>query len=197
MSTFSAGFEDALDELFSVEGGYSNHPADSGGVTQYGITEQVARRHGYDGPMEDMAVSIAKEIYFEGYWEPLKCEKIMGLHARLAWELFEIGVNMGTETAGRFLQRCLNVLNRGGEAYDDIVEDGIVGPQTLRALSAYLEDRRGEGGKQVLLDMMNSLQAHAYIQLAERRQKDEAFLYGWIKQRVSYEPTSAGQTKST
>ena len=40
-----------IDELIAREGGYTNHPADRGGPTRYGITEAVARAHGYDGPM--------------------------------------------------------------------------------------------------------------------------------------------------
>jgi lysozyme family protein len=44
-----------LDELINAlierEGGYVNHPADRGGPTRYGITEAVARAHGYGGPL--------------------------------------------------------------------------------------------------------------------------------------------------
>ena len=41
-----------IDELIEREGGYVNHPADRGGPTRFGITEAVARAHGYAGPMK-------------------------------------------------------------------------------------------------------------------------------------------------
>ena len=50
------GFEvDALiDGLIEREGGYVNHPADKGGPTCFGITEAVARAHGYAGAMRSL-----------------------------------------------------------------------------------------------------------------------------------------------
>jgi lysozyme family protein len=43
--------EQLIDEVIGREGGYSNHPADRGGATRWGVTEAVARAHGYRGDM--------------------------------------------------------------------------------------------------------------------------------------------------
>ena len=43
-----------IDELIEREGGYVNHPADKGGPTRFGITEAVARAHGYRGAMAEL-----------------------------------------------------------------------------------------------------------------------------------------------
>ena len=40
-----------IEELIEREGGYVNHPRDKGGPTRFGITESVARAHGYSGAM--------------------------------------------------------------------------------------------------------------------------------------------------
>ncbi|MGN6123997.1 MAG: glycosyl hydrolase 108 family protein, partial [Sphingomonas oligoaromativorans] len=40
---------DLIDELIQREGGYSARPADKGGPTRFGISEAVARAHGYKG----------------------------------------------------------------------------------------------------------------------------------------------------
>ena len=43
-----------IDELTEREGGYVNHPADRGGPTRFGVTEAVARAHGYAGAMRSL-----------------------------------------------------------------------------------------------------------------------------------------------
>jgi lysozyme family protein len=35
-----------IEEVVAREGGYSDHPADEGGATRWGVTEAVARAHG-------------------------------------------------------------------------------------------------------------------------------------------------------
>ena len=36
-----------IDAVIDREGGYVDHPADKGGPTRFGITQAVARAHGY------------------------------------------------------------------------------------------------------------------------------------------------------
>ncbi len=52
-----------IDELIDREGGYVNHSADRGGHTCWGITESVARSHGYSGSMRDFPREEAAAIY--------------------------------------------------------------------------------------------------------------------------------------
>ncbi len=42
------GVDQLVDALIEREGGYVDHPLDRGGVTNFGITEAVARAHGGD-----------------------------------------------------------------------------------------------------------------------------------------------------
>ena len=46
----------------------SNHPADKGGPTCFGITEAVARAHGYAGAMRQLPREEAAAIYRRLYW---------------------------------------------------------------------------------------------------------------------------------
>ena len=57
-----------IDGLIEREGGYVNHPADKGGPTCFGITEAVARAHGYAGAMRNLPRSEAAAIYRRLYW---------------------------------------------------------------------------------------------------------------------------------
>src|SRR3546814_15701777 len=90
---------------------------------------------------------------------------------------------MGSAIAAGFLQRALNALNRTARDYPDIAVDRIIGPRTLAALDAFLRVRHA-GGETVLLRAMEALQGERYIALAERRPSQEAFLYGWLANRV-------------
>lgn len=57
-----------INAIIAREGGYVNDPADSGGPTRYGITEKVARQHGFKGDMRDFPHSLAYCIYADRYW---------------------------------------------------------------------------------------------------------------------------------
>ncbi len=167
-----------IGEIIRVEGGYSNNVNDSGGETNFGITVAIARSAGYFGEMFDLPVQIAFDIYAERYWDSVKASD---MPESIAEEVVDTAVNMGISRAGKFLQRSLNALNNQEKHYPDIVVDGNIGPATIKALDAYLVKRNGV----TLTKMLNCLQGAFYVELAERREKDESFIYGWFKNRVN------------
>jgi lysozyme family protein len=175
--------DDLIEELIDREGGYVDHPADRGGPTRWGITQAVARRQGYMGDIRSLPQSDAAAIYKRLYWITPGFDKVAKLAPRLAAELFDTGVNMGTGTATGFIQRALNALNRGGQDYQDLAVDRRIGSATLTALDAFIE-HRGAGGEIVLLKAIDALQGAHYVRLAETRPSQEAFLYGWIANRI-------------
>lgn len=175
---------DTITALLAREGGYSNDPKDAGGETNWGITVAVARAFGYTGPMQAMTQQVARDIYADRYWRQPRFDAVAALSPAIAEELLDTGVNMGTGTAGKFLQRALNVLNQEGKAFPDITADGAVGNMTLAALKAFLT-ARGTPGEAVLLRMMNGQQSVRYIELAEARPTQESFEFGWQANRVS------------
>ncbi len=176
--------DELIDELIEREGGYANHPADRGGPTRYGITEAVARAHGYAGSMAQLPREEAEAIYRRLYWLRPRFDEVAERTPAVAVELFDTGANMGPAVASTFLQRALTALNRSGKDYADLVPDGRVGPATLAALDAFLEARGGEGGETVLLRALEALQGERYLRLAEKRPANEAFLYGWLANRI-------------
>ena len=98
-------FDKAILTVLKHEGGYSDHVADRGGKTRYGIIESVARRHGYEGAMRDLPLEKAKEIYRIDYWDENRLEDIASVNYELALEVFDTGVNVGTARVARWLQR--------------------------------------------------------------------------------------------
>ncbi len=172
-----------IEEVIEREGDYVNHPADRGGPTRWGITEAVARRQGYADDMRHLPRGDAAAIYRRLYWFVPRFDRVAGAAPKLAAELFDTGINMGTGTATGFLQRALNALNRNGGDYPDIAVDRRIGPATLSALDALLR-KRGSGGEDVLLKAVEALQGAHYVRLAETRPSQEAFLYGWLANRI-------------
>jgi lysozyme family protein len=171
-------FERAVAQTLGIEGGYSDHPSDPGGATSWGITEDVARRDGYVGDMRALPKSRALDIYRRLYWDRVGLQWVATVDPLVALECFDTGVNMGVDVAVRFLQRVLNVLNRGGRDYADLVVDGRAGPATAKALAALLR-LRGSEGRDRLLAYLNALQGARYIEISEARGANEDFTYGW------------------
>lgn len=169
--------------LLGREGGYSNNPADKGGQTNFGITIAVARENGYAGPMASMTREQAIAIYRAKYWAKPGLYLIAPLSEKVAEELFDTGVNVGTGTAAIFFQRALNVLNRKGTDYPDINVDGGIGPATASAFAAYMK-RNGANAEPVMLKALNCLQGAHYIELAEARSENETFENGWLANRI-------------
>ena len=173
-----------IEGLLEREGGYVNHPADKGGPTCFGITEAVARAHGYAGSMKQLPRPDAMQIYRRLYWLRPRFDDVAKRSTRIAAELFDTGANMGPAVATTFLQRALTALNRNGSDYPDLVPDGRIGEQTLAALDAFFGQRGQPGGETVLLRALEALQGERYLRLAERRPANEAFLYGWLANRI-------------
>lgn len=170
-----------INRILDTEGeAFTNDPADSGGPTKWGVTEDEARAYGYEGDMRDLSRDQAFEIYAKRYWDAVRGDDLAALSDAIAYEVCDTGVNMGQARAVTFLQRSLNVLNLGGKLYRDLSVDGLAGPMTVAALRQYLAVR----DESALLKALNCLQGAAYIELAERREKDERFVYGWLRHRV-------------
>ena len=173
-----------IDALIEREGGYVANAADNGGPTCFGITQAVARANGYLGPMRGLPRAEAAAIYRRLYWLRPRFDEVAKRSARVAAELFDTGANMGPAVAVTFLQRALTALNRNGSDYPDLVPDGRIGTQTLTALDSFLKLRGRTGGERVLLRSLEALQGERYLRLAERRPANEAFLYGWLANRI-------------
>jgi lysozyme family protein len=173
-----------IDAVIAREGGYVNNPDDRGGATNFGITQAVARAHGYAGDMRTLPRTEAESIYMRLYWLKPKFDQIAATAPELATKLFDIAVNMGPATAIGFLRRALNALNRNGHDFSDLSPAPLVDDSLLAALGAFLA-KRGTQGVTVLTKAVNALQGERYIALAEHRPADESFVYGWMNSRIS------------
>ena len=112
-------FDKAFEKLLGHEGDFSDHAADPGGQTRFGVTEAVARENGYTGDMRELPVDLAKRIYRQRYWDAVRADD---LPAPVRYPVFDAAVNSGPGQAVRWLQRALGV-----------ADDGRIGPITMGA----------------------------------------------------------------
>lgn len=113
-------FDQCFQLLMGDEGGFVDNPADPGGATCWGVTERVARAHGYTGPMQDLPQATAKAIAKVVYWDPHQCDQFDG---RVGFLVFDAAYNGGQPA--QWLQRAVGV-----------TQDGVVGPVTIAAVKA-------------------------------------------------------------
>lgn len=113
-------FDDAFTALMGNEGGYVDNPADPGGASMYGVTERVARAHGYTGAMPDLPLDTAKAIAKAEYWDRFSCDQF---DIRIAFQVFDAAYNGGRPIL--WLQQAVGAS-----------PDGAMGPQTIAAVKA-------------------------------------------------------------
>lgn len=170
----------ALEEIIDKESGngehpYSNDPDDAGGETMWGWTKSAARDYGYMGEMRDLTRDQAKAMYYSRYYRRPRFDKVAEISPLIAGELTECGINCGTVTAVKFLQKWLSNFNDDQRIYVDLNPDGGIGSKTMDALRAYLRER----DEKVLHFALNAEQTSYYASL-----KREKYLYGWVKNRA-------------
>lgn len=182
------------------EGPYDNDPKDPGGETIFGITRKYsgswigwkcfdqwklvhpeATREEIVGFVKgDGSMQIyIRDFYICGPWASIRGNDMKD--QAVAEELFDSGINCGMVTAIKWLQRALNIFNRGGKDYPDMEVDGNLGNQTLEALNNLIARR----GNSLILKALNAEQGMHYLTIAEKNPALEDFEAGWWTNRIS------------
>lgn len=179
-----SAFDQAIAHVLDIEGGYVHDPDDSGGETNHGVTLATARAAGYKGEMKDLTKFQALDIAKKAFWDPMDLDVISAYDYPLALKLLEVGYHSGPGRAGEFLQKCLNAANNRQAFWRDVTVDGDIGAKTLAAVQAMFT-RRGQEGMRVLRAGVNCYYGAFLTDLTQKREKDEKYWYGWMKQRVA------------
>lgn len=177
--------ESIITSRTAIEAGYVLHDDDLGKATKHGITQATAELHkhlwgeyGFNGDMRELPIELAFRIYEESWWDRLWLDDIMELSPELCERLFDFGINAGRGNAVRSLQRILNVHNKQGTLYDDLEPDGGMGKNTFGALEAFLAQRYPEQVSKLTF-LMLSMQNYYYVDISEKRERNESFTNGW------------------
>ncbi|HET7797367.1 MAG TPA: glycosyl hydrolase 108 family protein [Nevskia sp.] len=115
-------YDTALRRLLTHEGGYTNHPDDPGGPTNFGITIADYRRYVKpDATADDvraMPLGEAESIYRRRYWDAQRCDD---LPAGIDYAVFDYGVNSGVGRSAKVLRRVLRLANTSSKVTDEVV----------------------------------------------------------------------------
>lgn len=173
-----AVFDKAIKFILQKEGGYVNDAIDLGGITNYGISfrflKNLAPELGdidEDGDIdaEDIAVLTQERailLYRKEFWDKLQ---LKDFPQKTAIALMDTAVNMGNKTAVKLLQKSVNNL-----FHYKTDEDGIIGPDTIRAAGAC-------GDQATLIKQFLLNRIWRYQELVENNKKLLRFLSGWIR----------------
>lgn len=115
-------YEPSLARLLAHEGGYTNHPSDPGGPTNFGITIADYRKYAKPGAtaadVKAMQLSEAKAIYRAKYWDAQRCDD---LPAGVDDSIFDYGVNSGIGRSGKVLRRVLGLADNTSALTDGVI----------------------------------------------------------------------------
>lgn len=170
--------ERMIDDILRREGGFSEHPLDRGGATNYGITQRTLSR--YFGraatvrEVRELTPDLARDIYEQNYYLGPGIHRLPDLVQPF---IFDSAVNHGPRRAIRFLQ---NVCNDAGLGPVDV--DGAVGPQTVDAARRAVEEMGP-----VLLAALIEERRNFYHLIVQADPSQEVFLRGWLRRVKEFE----------
>ena len=174
-----ADVNEMIDDILRREGGFVDHPADRGGPTKFGITQNtLSEYYGRNALKQEVAAldeDVAREIYQRNYYIG---PRIDTLPQPVRAFVFDCAVNHGPRRAIKFVQ---SVCNQAGYT-PTLSEDGAMGPNTRRAANWAMEEM-GE----VFLKALIEERRNFYLTIVDARPSQSVFLKGWMNRVDEFE----------
>jgi lysozyme family protein len=159
-------FDRAFEFTLGHEGGFSDHPADNGGATKYGVTIATLAKHRRRAVSIDdvkaLTLAEAKTIYKKHYWDALNLDAFADSLEILSIILFDQAVNRGVVTVARQLQTTVGTS-----------VDGHIGPKTISAIKMMTQ-------KRVAYNFVKASQI-SYATIVKDNAAQRVFIVGWLR----------------
>lgn len=173
-----SNYSTALKLVLQFEGGFSDTDGDHGGPTNFGVIQSeydtYRKRKGLPTrSVRDIGQAEVGDIYHL-YWQAVRGDD---LPVGVDMILFDTGVNMGTVTAIKMLQRALKV-----------AVDGHLGLQTLGALDNHAALPQVEAA-------FYAARERRYRSIAKRKGQSK-FLKGWLSRLAQLKAAVAAMPKA-
>ena len=181
-------FERALAHTLKIEGTYSDDPDDPGGETFAGIARNywpdwegwsyidVITARGERPVLTEHLQRLVHGFYRVNFYDRIGGDRLV--FPELGIEMFEMAVNTGTSQAACFLQEALNLLNRNGKSWPEILVAATIGTTTIGTLHKAMTENHGAKS---VIKMVNALQAEFYLECIRARPVSEKYIRGWLK----------------
>lgn len=157
-----ANFDKAVMKTLINEGGatITNDPNDRGGLTKYGISQQSYP----NVDIRNLTEEEAKNIYKRDYWDKVQGDSIQS--QKVAENIFDTAVNMGSKTASRLVQLALEV--------EPV--DGIIGNITLGVLN--------KAEPEIFIAEYTLAKIARYAHICNRNSSQRKYLLGWVNRAL-------------
>lgn len=134
-------YDEALRRLLAHEGGYTNHPSDPGGPTNYGITiidyRKYVKPNATAADVKVMKLDEARSIYRAKYWAAQRCDD---LPPGVDDSIFDYGVNSGIGRSGKVLRRLVGLPGNTSTVTDQVLQ--AIAKRNPKALIIAINDER-------------------------------------------------------
>lgn len=157
-----ADFKKYAPKLLQVEGGYVNHPDDSAGPTNKGITLATYRDYcGQDKTIADLqniSYGTWQNIMKDMYWDKCRADEIEN-----------------QSVAEILVDWCVNSGMVGLRRVQELVgakPDGIAGPITLSLINT--------SDPKMLFDRIMAARTQFYINIVKKNPSQKVFMNGWM-----------------
>ena len=158
-------FQFAVKVVLQHEGGLTNDKNDSGGITNFGISQRFLNDQNLDLNAANITQKQAINIYRQYFWDKYHYNELEGLY--VATKVFDMSVNIGPEEGAKILQIACNDLST-----KPIAVDGKIGPNTIGKANTLSQDS--------LMAELRLIMKHYYVMLVKNRPEDSEFLDGWL-----------------
>lgn len=145
--------------ILKHEGGYSDHAADAGGETRWGISKKSYPNMDIAALTIEEAIKIAKR----DYWDVLRLDEVAD--PRIQSKIFDMAFNMGTGRVARIVQVAVGV-----------TVDGIVGDKTLKAVNRMPTSK--------LINELVDRHMGRYVDIVIGNPSQVVFLKGWSRRAL-------------
>lgn len=195
-----ADFMRFYEVLVGHEGGYVFDPEDPGGETYHGVArgfhpnwpgwalvDEYKTKPGFPSSLnkDKRLQKMVQDFFKEEFWDPFGLDRAPD---ELAWEMFDIGVNMGKGRLVEFMQEIFNTMNNRGTRWPDVKVDRVLGGNTNKAWKSFNNEceKREYDPQIVLARMLNLKQGQQYFENIELEEYKEKYAWGWFGRVISY-----------
>ena len=185
----NASFDECQNFVLRWEGGLTDDAADSGGLTNFGVSmaylQDLARAEPAfvrsvlgsavvtRSTIRSLTKAQAAALFRHSFWEPPRCGE---LPRAVALCVYDMSVNHGRGNAGRIVQRACNAALEG---LTPLAVDGAIGPLT-RARLQRMETAAG-------IRSIAERRRLFYKAIVASKPSQKVFLRGWLNRADAME----------